>query len=77
MTTTLEVAAQQTLETARTAYAGITFGSFIPDPKGGIKSIKTTLPPHYDEVTVPLATERLAKAAYHLAELLNAIHWSD
>lgn len=69
--------ATESLVAARTAYAGITFGSFIPDPKGGIKSIKTTLPPHYDEVSVPLATERLAKAGYHLAELLNAIHWSD
>jgi len=25
---------------------------------------------------VPLATTRMSQAAYHLAEILNAIHWS-
>jgi len=69
--------ATESLAAARTAYSGLVFGAVIPDSKGGIKSIKTTLPAHYDEVCVPLATERLAKAGYHLAEMLNAIHWSD
>ncbi len=62
---------------ARTAYAGIAFGAEIPDPKGGIKSIKITLPATYDSTCVPLAREQLAKAGYHLAEILNAIHWPD
>jgi S1/P1 nuclease len=69
--------ATESLAAARTAYAGITFGAETPDPKGGIKSIKITLPANYDEVCVPLAKERLAKAGYHLAEILNAIQWSD
>jgi hypothetical protein len=62
---------------ARTAYAGIAFGAETPDPKGGIKTIKITFPATYDATCVPLARERLAKAGYHLAEILNAIHWSD
>lgn len=72
-----EAWATESVAAARTAYSGIVFGAETPDPKGGIKSIKITFPPHYDEVCVPIATERLAKAGYHLAELLNAIHWSD
>ena len=69
--------ATESLAAARTAFAGITFGALTADGKGGIKRIAITLPPHYDDTCVPLATERLAKSAYHLAELLNAIHWAD
>jgi hypothetical protein len=69
--------ATESLAAARTAYAGITFGAETPDPKGGIKSIKITLPASYDEVSTPVARERLAKAGYHLAEILNAIQWSE
>jgi len=69
--------ATESLMAARTAYDGITFGAETPDPRGGIKSIKITLPANYDAVCVPIAEERLAKAAYHLAEILNAIQWSD
>ncbi len=69
--------ATESLAAARTAYAGLTFGREAPDPKGGIKSIQITLPPGYDEACVPLAETRLAQAAYHLAEILNAIHWEN
>jgi hypothetical protein len=72
-----EAWATESLAAARTAYQGITFGAMTPDAKGGIKSIRIAFPAHYDEICVPLAKERLAKAAYHLTELLNAIHWSD
>jgi len=69
--------ATESLEAARTAYAGITFGAETPDPKGGIKSIKITFPPHYDGDCIPLAEKLLSQAAFHLAELLNAIRWAD
>jgi S1/P1 nuclease len=69
--------ATESLAAARTAYAGIIFGAETPDAKNGIKSIKITLPGNYDEVCTPLAAERLAKAGYHLAEILNAIRWSE
>ena len=72
-----EAWATESLVAARTAYAGIKFGAATADPKGGIKRINITLPANYDEVCTPLAAERLAKAGYHLAEILNAIQWSD
>jgi len=72
-----EAWATDSIVAARTAYSGIVFGAVTPDKKAGIKRIEITLPPHYDDVCVPLARERIAKAGYHLAELLNAIRWSD
>jgi hypothetical protein len=72
-----EAWASESLVAARTAYSGIEFGAETPDPKGGIRRIQITLPAQYDATAVPLAEERLAKAGYHLAEILNAIHWSD
>jgi len=72
-----EAWATQSLEAARAAYDGIIFGAETPDPRGGIKSIKITFPSHYDENCIPLAEKRLSQAAFHLAELLNAIHWAD
>jgi hypothetical protein len=69
--------ATEGLADARVAYTGIGLGAEVPDPKGGIKSIKITFPAGYDETCVPIAERRLAQAAYRLAELLNAIHWSE
>ncbi len=69
--------ATESLVAARIAYTGITFGRETPDAKGGIKSIQITLSPTYDETCVPVAEKRLAQAAYHLAEILNAIHWTE
>lgn len=69
--------ATESLVAARTAYAGITFGAEVPEKRGGIKSIKITLPANYDDVCTPIAEERLAKAGYHLAAILNAIRWSE
>ena len=69
--------ATESLAAARTAYDGIVFGAETPDPKGGIKSIRITFPPHYDDTCIPIAETRLLQAGYHLAELLNAIHWAD
>jgi len=69
--------ATESLAAARTAFAGITYGTLTPDPKGGIKRIAITLPAHYNDTCVPLAGERLAKAGFHLAELLNTIRWAD
>jgi len=72
-----EAWATESLAAARIAYEGIVFGAETPDAKGGIKSIKITLPPGYDETCIPVAEKRLAQAGYHLAEILNAIHWAD
>ncbi len=72
-----EAWATESLAAARTAFSGISYGALTPDPKGGIKRIAITLPAHYDDICVPLAGERLAKAGFHLAELLNTIRWAD
>ena len=72
-----EAWATESLAAARTAYSGLAVGAATLNEKGRIKRIAITLPPHYDDVCGPLAEERLAKAGYHLAELLNAIHWAD
>ncbi len=69
--------ANESLAAARTAYSGITFGAEKPDSRGGIKSIQIKFSGGYDATCIPLAEERLAKAGYHLAEILNAIQWSD
>jgi hypothetical protein len=45
--------ATESLVAARTAYEGIVFGASTPDPKGGILSIKITLPPDYDAACTP------------------------
>lgn len=66
--------ATESVAAARQAYAGISFGS--AEIEGGrLRRIHVTLPVNYDASAVPLAQERLAKAAFHLAELLNAIDW--
>ena len=69
--------ATESLVAARTAYGPVTFGAEKPDTRGGIKSIQITLSGTYDAVCIPVAEERLAKAGFHLAEILNAIQWSD
>jgi hypothetical protein len=72
-----EAWATESLAAARIAYSGLTVGAATLNEKGKIKRIAITLPPHYDEVCGPVAEERLAKAGYHLAEILNAIQWSE
>jgi hypothetical protein len=68
--------ATESLVAARSAYAGIRFNAAdIED--GKLRSIRILLPAGYDATAMPIAAERLAKAGYHLAELLNAIHWPD
>ncbi len=69
--------ATESLAAARTAYAGLEFGAVTPDPKGGFRKIQIKLPAGYDATCTPIAEERLAKAGYHLAEIMNAIHWAD
>lgn len=69
-----EAWATESLIAARTAYQGIAFGRADMED-GRLLRIHIRLPADYDEVEIPVAQERLAKAAFHLAELLNAIHW--
>jgi hypothetical protein len=72
-----EAWASESIAAARTAYEGIVFGTATTTERGGIGKISVTLPKDYDQAAVPLARERLAKAGFHLAELLNALRWAD
>ena len=74
-----EAWANESLAAAQIAYQGIQFGAVTPDQKDpkSIYKIAITLPANYEETCTPLAEERLAKAAYHLSEILNSIHWSN
>jgi len=69
--------ATESLAAARIAYAGLEFGTVTADPKGGFRKIQVTLPAKYGEACAPVAGQRLAQAACHLTEILNAIRWAD
>jgi hypothetical protein len=72
-----EAWATESVAAARSAYSGIGFGIETPDSRGGIKSIKIAFPPAYDDTCVPIARERLAKAGFHLAQILNSVRWAN
>ena len=60
---------------ARGAHDGLTFGAARFNKKGEPRQINVTLAADYPDKQVPRVTRQLAKAAYHLAELLNRIRW--
>ena len=72
-----EAWATESIEAARIAYRGLTFGAVKPGKEGGIRSIAITLPANYDAVCVPVARERLAQAGYRVASLLNTLQWGS
>jgi hypothetical protein len=69
-----EAWATESVAAARRAYAGLSFGAAEMN-QGKLRRIPITLPVGYEAAVLPLAHERLAKAGFHLAELLNAIDW--
>jgi hypothetical protein len=60
---------------AQGAYSLIRFGEaeFLPD--GDIDSVVILRPKKYGEKQETRAVRQLAKASFHLAELLNQIQW--
>jgi hypothetical protein len=68
--------ATESIVASRKVYAGIKYGSSELED-GKLRRIRITLPIDYDATAIPLARERLAKAAFHLAELLNNIDWPN
>ena len=67
--------AEDAVKQAKGVYKGVNLQSAIFDPKGIPKEITIILAPNYDSKHTPIATDQLAKAAFHLAELLNQINW--
>ena len=67
--------AKDSVTEANAAYDGITFGAARFTKKGKPEEIDITLAATYEARQTPRVTRQLAKAAFHLAELLNRIHW--
>lgn len=66
--------AGESLIAARKAYAGVAFGHATLAPDGSVKRIDVTVDMvAYGKAQKNLAALQLAKAGYHLAEMLNAI----
>jgi hypothetical protein len=56
-------------------YRGITYGPATMKPDGSIDRIEITLPDRFWDQQLPRAKSQLAKAAVHLAQLLNSIRF--
>lgn len=65
----IEDSAMQAIE----VYRGITFGQATMRADGTIDRIEITLPNQFSERQLPMAKVQMAKAALHLASLLNSI----
>lgn len=71
-----EAWATDSIAAAREVYHGIIFGP--ADVQGNdLKHIKIKLPQGYEATALPVVKDQLAKAGFHLAELLNSIHWAS
>src|ERR1051326_5276222 len=62
---------------ANGVYKGVTFQSAVFKANDVPKEITITLPNNYDAQQNQRVTRQLAKAGYHLAELLNQIRWAQ
>ncbi len=67
--------AKDSITEASGVYDGVTFGAAKFNHKGEPQEIVITLAPDYAAKQTPRATRQLAKAGFHLAELLNRIKW--
>lgn len=60
---------------SREAYRGLSFRQALFEDEDRLLEIETTLPSNYGDKNEGRATEQLAKAGFHLKELLNNIKW--
>jgi hypothetical protein len=67
----IEDSAGQAIE----VYRGFTFGPATMKPDGAIDRIELTLPDQFWPRQLTLAKVQMTKAAVHLGQLLNAIHF--
>ena len=67
--------ATDTVHQTALAYKGIVFTGAKLSASKSLQAIAAELPSDYEAVQKPRAQTQLAKAAFHLAELLNAIEW--
>jgi len=67
--------ATDSVHVARLAYQGIEFGPATLNAKHDLEREEIKLPRDYQQVNEPRAADQLAKAGFHLGELLNSIRW--
>jgi hypothetical protein len=72
-----EAWATDSIHEAKEAYTGIVFTGMERKRNGKLKLIYIQLPQNYASAQSGRASNQLAKAAVHLAQLLNAIHWQN
>jgi hypothetical protein len=67
--------ATDSVEQARAAYEGVTFQTAQFNDLGAVTNIVISLPPNYQSNQTHRAKAQLSKSAFHLAEILNRLHW--
>lgn len=67
--------AKDSVDEARGVYEGVHIVSGAFSKRGDVKGIEITLDSDYAAKEADRARAQLAKGAFHLAELLNRIHW--
>ena len=67
--------ATDSVRQSNAAYQGLEFGQATFEDDDRLQEIETTLPPNYSDNQKGRATDQLAKASFHLKELLNNIEW--
>ncbi len=67
--------ATDSVQVAAIAYHGIRFGPATVNAKGGLERDEIELPVGYQQANETMVADQLAKAGFHLAELLNSISW--
>ena len=60
---------------SRVAYGGVVFQEAETRKNGKLKAIHVRLPEGYERGQLNRAADQMAKAALHLAGLLNAVGW--
>jgi hypothetical protein len=70
-----EVWATDAVHQAEFAYRGINYKGAKLTERKSLTVIEAELPPDYEKIQKQRALVQLAKAAFHLAELFNAIDW--
>ena len=70
-----EAWATDSVHEAAQAYRGIVFTGVKQSANKSLEAIEAELPKDYEAKQKPRAQAQLAKAAFHLAELLNTVDW--
>jgi len=70
-----EAWASDSVKEALASYQGIKFSAPQFSTHHDLRKIQIALPDHYEETKAKIVEKQLAKAGFHLAQLLNGIKW--